>query len=205
MIYAHSNSVSLRSKIEILKNFAPDECLEDEMIDFRILPTSEEVLTNAMKVRLWRLVVSKLLRRPENANLKSLDWTDTCFDRTLDSQEILETDIDSNESEGILNDDDWFEEDGSSIEDNTLDEGLFESEGSVMLDSEDEVLLEQEDYMSKAIFSRDSNKNSYPLVEVILDSNEEFSPESFLSYAPTSSIYQDCCHDDEMLMDELSS
>ena len=205
MIYAHSNSVSLRSKIEILKNFAPDECLEDEMIDFRILPTSEEVLTNAMKVRLWRLVVSKLLRRPENANLKSLDWTDTCFDRTLDSQEILETDIDSNESEGILNDDDWFEEDGSSIEDNTLDEGLFESEGSVMLDSEDEVLLEQEDYMSKAIFSRDNNKNSYPLVEVILDSNEEFSPESFLSYAPTSSIYQDCCHDDEMLMDELSS
>lgn len=210
MIYAHSNCASLRSKIETLKNFAPEECVEDEMMDFRIPRTSEEALTNAMKVHLWRIVVSKLLRRPESATLNSLHWADECFDRTLDAREILEEELDEDGSEGMLKDDDWFEEDGFDIEEDALDEGFLEGEDSTMLDSEDEVLAKQEeDYIFSATTSRDENEPSHPPTDVILDHNEELPPDGFshLGYAQTSPTHH-LMHqvgggdDDEMLMED---
>lgn len=184
MIYAHSNSVNLRNKIESLRSIAPDECLEDEIMGFRILQTSEEVLTSVMKVRLWRLVVSKLRHRPERIKLGPLDWTEDCFDRNLDAREILEEEFDGAESEGMLNHDTLFEEGWLSIEDDALDnglfesdeltipelddglfvsdeltmldwnDGLFESEGPTMLDLENRVSFEDEDYISRDSFTR---------------------------------------------------
>lgn len=90
MIYNHKGSVSLRSKIEALKFFPPDEFEGNDSLDERMPRTSERVLTNAVQVRLWRMTVSTILRRPRTTAIKPLDWTDQCFVRSQEAQIMLE-------------------------------------------------------------------------------------------------------------------
>lgn len=56
----------------------------------RIQKTPEDKLLNAVRVRLWKLIYSGLLRVPENTKLKPLDWTETSFSEEPEDQNAME-------------------------------------------------------------------------------------------------------------------
>ena len=89
MTYSHKSSVGLQSKIDALKCFSPDEFEGSDMLDERMPRTPEHVLTNAIKVRLWRMIVTAILRRPGISAIKPLDWTDPGPVRSQDAQIML--------------------------------------------------------------------------------------------------------------------
>lgn len=55
-----------------------------------IQQTPKDRLLNAVKVRLWKLILSGLLCRSGNIRLTPLDWTETSFSREPEDQNELE-------------------------------------------------------------------------------------------------------------------
>ncbi|MCJ1468377.1 hypothetical protein MMC07_007005 [Pseudocyphellaria aurata] len=145
MIYSHQRSVSLRNKIETLKRFPPDEFEGNQMLDERMPRTPEHALINAVKVRLWRMIVSQSLCRPGVSIIKPLDWTDGCLVRSENAQIMLgespscsgtvarSSDVgdvllfghEGEESDGQLENEILFREDGLDSENDDLDEDLL--------------------------------------------------------------------------------
>ncbi len=166
MIYGHSRSRSLRSKIEELESFAPEEYVENDALEAQASNTSTDMLLNAVKVRLWRLTLLALLCRPGTTKLKPLDWKDACFVRDQDERKMPEQGLSDSENandasaekvdESLLfgqngeasgDDSTLFGEDpfNSALGDN---EDLFVGVGGTMkeLGLEDEDLFWKDDY-----------------------------------------------------------
>lgn len=130
----------------------------------------KDMLLNAVKVRLWKLIYSGLLCLPENTKLKPLDWTEASFSREPEDQDALEEGnrmfsnyahhIFTQTNEGLL-----FEH--HSLASKNVDNDLLESEmfdfENVSLDDkgfffeEDEILdlALQDDYKDEDLFWED--------------------------------------------------
>lgn len=198
MIYSHKSSVGLQSKICALKCFSPDEFEGSDMLDERMPRTPEHALTNAVKVRLWRMIVSAILRRPGITAIKPLDWTDPGFPRSRDAQVMLEEEsplssgnvasfrskeVDDAllfsskeaESDGLLRNQILFREDGLDSENDALDEDLLcgDCMTAEVLDMDDEEWVWEGDYVSKDAIAGDKKVHSDSDGEILFEDDED--------------------------------
>lgn len=124
-------------------------------------------LLNAVRVRLWKLILSGLLCPPGNTKLKPLDWTETSFSREPEDQDALEEGnrifsnnahhISTQTNEGLL-----FEHHSlasKNVDSVLLESDLFDFENASLDDKgfffgEDEMLdlALQEDYEDEDLF-----------------------------------------------------
>lgn len=196
MIYSHKSSMSLRDKIQALNHFSPDEFEGNDMLDERLPPTPEHALSNAVKVRLWRMIVSAVLRRPETTTIKPLDWTDQCFARCRDAQIMLEEesrlssgnvsfwsevadDVLLFGNEGEDSDDRLgeilFGEDGLDSETDAVDEDLLSGDCMTMeaLDMDDEDWAWDGDYVYKGAAAGERTVHSDSDSEILFEDDED--------------------------------
>lgn len=168
------------------------------MLDERMPRTPEHVLTNAVKVRLWRMIVSAILRRPGITAIKPLDLTDPGFVRSRDAQIMLEeesplssgnvanfrsNEIDDallfssegEESDGLLKNQILFREDGLDSENDALDEDLLcgDCMTAEVLDMDDEECVWEGDYVSKNANAGDRKVHSDSDSEILFEDDEE--------------------------------
>lgn len=199
MIYSYKSSVRLRSKIEALSCFSPDEFAGNDMLDERMPRTPEHELTNAVKVRLWRMAVSAILRRPGTTAIKPLNWTDQCFVRSRDTQIMLEEESplslgkfaisrseevnhallfenEGEESDGLLKNEILFRENGFDSENDALDEDLLSSDSMTVeaLDMEEEHWFGEGDYVSIGANAGSRNVHSDSESEMLFEDDEDF-------------------------------
>lgn len=193
--------MGLRSKIEALKRFLPDEFEGNDMLDDRMPRTPEQALINAVKVRLWRMTVSQTLRRPGITAIKPLGWTDRFFVQSRDGQIMQEDESssssgnfagfrseavddallfeDDEESDTLLENETLFREDDLDGENDELDEDLLSGDCVTMeefdtveaLDIEEENWVWEGDYVSKVSGERDVHSDSED--EILFEDDEE--------------------------------
>lgn len=166
------------------------------MLDERMPRTPEHALINAVKVRLWRSIVSQSLCRPGVTTIKPLDWTDRCLVRSGNAQIMLEEESlscsgnvassrseevedallfghEGEESDDQLENDILFREDGLDSENDELDEDLLSGDCMTMegLDTEEEGWIWKGDYVSKG--ARDRNVRSDSDGEILFEDDED--------------------------------
>lgn len=90
MIYRHTKSPTLQTKMKRLSSFSPDEHIDAESLKPEHPLSASDALLNAVKIRLWRLIQSKLRRRPRTQSLKPIGSADILLSQSLKGQEMLE-------------------------------------------------------------------------------------------------------------------
>lgn len=135
-----------------------------------IQQTPKDRLLNAVKVRLWKLILSGLLCPPGNTKIKPLYWTETSFSREPEDQDSLEegTRIFPNNGHDIYtktNEDLLFEHHSlasKNVDSDLLESDLFDFENASLDDKsffygEDEMLdlALQDDYGDEDLFWED--------------------------------------------------
>lgn len=226
MIHNRTSSVSLRSKIEALEFFPPDEFEGNDSLDERMPQTPERVLTNAVQVRLWRMTVSKILRRPRTTAIKPLDWTDQCFVRSQEAQSMLEEESplslgnvasfrseevddallfgNEGEEDSLLENEILFRDDGLDSENDELDEDLLSGDCMTMeaLDMEEKDWAWEGDYVSKGAGDRILHSDSDG--EILFEKDEDILLEGIVTHhehdSSTRPMHQ--ADYDEMLMSD---
>lgn len=198
------------------------------MRDERMPQGSEDTLTNAVKVRLWRIVVLAILRRPGISTIKPLDWTDQSFVRSRDAQAMLEEksppspgkvasfqpgEVDDallfanevEESNGLLENELLFGVDSLDSGNDALDEDLLSGECLTMeaLDLEEEDWFREGDFVSQGAIVGARNVHSDSEGEILFGDDEDLlSDEDFPKHEHDSSM-PSTTHQadyDEMLM-----
>lgn len=194
MIHIHTKCASLRSKIGSLINFAPNEYVDPDGLT---ACAPQDAIANAIRARLWKSVVSKLLHSSEAAILKPLDWTNDSFPRILNAEAMLDQgsppnledsehsasppldgvdeyllfENDEEKSETISGKEILFEESDLNHESEALDDILFENDGVALTDfgDDNEELLWREENEPRYIFSSDKKELLEAFNEELLD------------------------------------
>lgn len=129
MIYRHTKSPTLQNKIQRLSSFSPDEYIQAESQEPQKPRNASESLLNAVKVRLWRLVQSKLHRHTRTQVLKPIGEADNLVSRSLSGQEMLERGSPetstSDEAMEILDPEEAEQEEGEAFKEARYDEILL--------------------------------------------------------------------------------